>query len=371
MELAAQLEAFAKQIPSRLAHIQGEEATKQALILPFLGLLGYDVYNPTEVRPEYAADFATKKRGQFEKVDYAICINGEVSMLIEAKAHNQKTEIYSGQLARYFNSTTTARVAIVTNGTEYRFFTDLKEKNIMDSDAFMVFNVLDHDSSDLELLQRFTRAQYQAASISTLAEEVMCLQNITTYIYNQLQNPSEGFVRFVVDELGLRQRITTRVVERYTPILRTAIQNALAEIQHATEQPVLVSPALPATPTRSSSLPKRSRAETPSTEPVRPSLSEDEIAVLDSICEILQCELHPQKDEECVVIAHPSGQGWALRYNTVHPKPHIVFNLPLDAARAIASHVFFFGHPLGTKANFSALSDLYALREVIHEAYRT
>ncbi|GEM47445.1 type I restriction endonuclease [Deinococcus cellulosilyticus] len=366
MDLAASLDHFAKQIPSRISHIQGEEATKHALILPFLGILGYDVYNPTEVRPEYAADFSARKRGQFEKVDYAIIVDGEVSMLIEAKAHNQKTEIYSGQLARYFNSTPTARVAIVTNGIEYRFFTDLKDRNIMDSEAFMVFNVLDHDSSDLELLQRFTRSQYQPSSISSLAEEVMCLQNITTYIYNQLQNPSENFVRFVVEELNLRQRITSRVVERYLPILRTAIHNALGEIQGNTAGTGPVPP--PATKPTPPALTRKSRTE-PAPAPL-PDLLEDEKAVLESLKEILDCNITCHKEEDTVIIPAASGQGWALRFNTVHAKPHLIFNLDPEVARVVAGHVFFFSHPLGTKANFASLGDLYGMREIIAHAYR-
>lgn len=363
MEIAARLETFKQQVPQRIAHIQGEEATKQALILPFLNLLGYDVYNPTEVRPEYAADFAIKKRGQFEKVDYAILLEGEVSILIEAKAHNQKTEIYSGQLARYFNSTPTARVAIVTNGLEYRFFTDLKEKNIMDTEAFMVFNVLDHDSSDLELLQRFTRAQYQASSISSLADEVMCLQNITTYIYNELQNPSEAFVRFVVEELNLKQRITTRVVERYTPILRTAIQNALSELQSGAS-PVSSAPPAPAI---SRPAPARKPRAEPSVAPAL-SLNEEESAVLESLQEILGVQTVCQRDQEEVVLCRASGEGWILRFNTRHAKPHVVFNLAPEVAREKAGHVFFFGHPLGSKAQFSSLADLYGMQEVIRQS---
>ncbi len=45
-----------------------EEATKHALVLPFIQALGYDVFNPMEVVPEYTADFGLK---QGEKVDYA------------------------------------------------------------------------------------------------------------------------------------------------------------------------------------------------------------------------------------------------------------------------------------------------------------
>ena len=90
--------------------------------------LGYDVYDPSEVMPEYVADFATRRAGQFEKVDYALAINGTKVMLVEAKARGQKAEAHDGQLSKYFNALLTTKVAIVTNGIEYRFFTDLRDK---------------------------------------------------------------------------------------------------------------------------------------------------------------------------------------------------------------------------------------------------
>ncbi|MBW4636622.1 MAG: hypothetical protein KME05_00005 [Gloeocapsa sp. UFS-A4-WI-NPMV-4B04] len=67
---------LSEQVRKRVDQVVGEEATKMALIVPFLNALGYDIYDPTEVMPEYVADFATKKAGQFEKVDYALAING-------------------------------------------------------------------------------------------------------------------------------------------------------------------------------------------------------------------------------------------------------------------------------------------------------
>ena len=37
--------------------------------MPFIQILGYNVFDPTEVNPEFSADVGTKKG---EKVDYAI-----------------------------------------------------------------------------------------------------------------------------------------------------------------------------------------------------------------------------------------------------------------------------------------------------------
>ncbi|NLS04721.1 hypothetical protein HGP14_15295 [Rhizobium sp. P32RR-XVIII] len=43
-----------------------EEATKNALVMPFLRTLGFDVFDPTQIVPEFVADVGLKKG---EKVD--------------------------------------------------------------------------------------------------------------------------------------------------------------------------------------------------------------------------------------------------------------------------------------------------------------
>ena len=54
----------------RLAsNLTTEEATKTALILPFIQLLGFDVFNPLEVIPEFQAETGVKKD---QRVDYGL-----------------------------------------------------------------------------------------------------------------------------------------------------------------------------------------------------------------------------------------------------------------------------------------------------------
>ena len=75
-----------KQISDRIVKLKGnletEEATKNALVMPFLNALGYDVFNPLEVLPEMTCDIGTKKG---EKIDYAILKDGQPVILIECK----------------------------------------------------------------------------------------------------------------------------------------------------------------------------------------------------------------------------------------------------------------------------------------------
>jgi len=69
MAFKEELQKLSIQVGERMIHITNEEMTKQSLILPFIQVLGFDVYNPLEIAPEYIADFGLKKG---EKVDYAV-----------------------------------------------------------------------------------------------------------------------------------------------------------------------------------------------------------------------------------------------------------------------------------------------------------
>ncbi|HEY9630263.1 MAG TPA: type I restriction endonuclease [Coleofasciculaceae cyanobacterium] len=237
MTFTEDIARLSEQVRRRSDNVSGEEATKQALILPFFDALGYDVWDPTEVRPEYISDAATKKSGQFEKVDYAVSINGTMVILVEAKARSQRAEAHDGQLHRYFTWTESAKVGIVTNGVDYRFFTDLRRDNIMDDEPFFSFNVLQYEPKDIENLKFFHRDNFDAAAIGRQAEEMVYVKGMTHLVGDLLRSPSEEFIRFLVGEVGkvsptcsIEGKINKRVIERFRSIVTKSIQNSLVDL---------------------------------------------------------------------------------------------------------------------------------------------
>ena len=56
---------YIKELSNRVAKLKDqiatEEATKNAFIMPFIQMLGYDVFNPLEVVPELDCDLIKKK----------------------------------------------------------------------------------------------------------------------------------------------------------------------------------------------------------------------------------------------------------------------------------------------------------------------
>lgn len=239
------LVAHVERIRTRIPHVQGEEATKQALVVPLLQVLGYDVFDPREVRPEYVADFAVKKAGQFEKIDYAIFINEAPAIFVECKPLGAPLQDHSGQLSRYFNATPSVRVGMITDGMRVRVFTDLEKPNIMDSKPWLEIDLMAIKPAELEALRRFRKTDFSSNDITALAEEMVYYNTMLTFIGTQLRDPSESFVRYVASEVMAGGRITAKVVERLTPILRKAIQSAIVEnVARSFDPPVESAPAL-------------------------------------------------------------------------------------------------------------------------------
>lgn len=231
MGLLDDLRRLTEQIHKRKAHIRGEEATKNALILPFLGVLGYDVFDPTEVQPEHTSELGKRRGGPAEKVDYAIQLGGIPVMFVECKAVDVEPNQHSGQLARYFNATPSVKVAVVTNGIRYLFFTDLEEQNIMGDKPFFEFDVLNFSERDAETLESFTKSKFDPNTVRNRAEDIIYTGKVTAYVNELLRNPSEAFTRFLLGEIEITTgKLTAKRVEKFVPIVRKAIQSTLLDM---------------------------------------------------------------------------------------------------------------------------------------------
>ena len=231
MGLSDDLRRLAEQVRKRQAHIHGEEATKNALILPFLGVLGYDVFDPTEVQPEYTSEMGKRRGGPPEKVDYAIHLGAIPVMFVECKAADVEPNQHGGQLARYFNATPSVKVAVVTNGARYLFYTDLEEQNIMGDKPFFEFDVLGFSDRDAETLEAFSKSKFDPTTVRSRAEDIIYTGKLTTYVNELLRNPSDAFTRFILREIEITTgNLTAKRVEKFVPIVKKAIQSTLLDM---------------------------------------------------------------------------------------------------------------------------------------------
>ncbi|EHK2442614.1 type I restriction enzyme HsdR N-terminal domain-containing protein [Clostridium perfringens] len=220
------IQKLSVQVKERKEYITNEEMTKQSLIIPFIQILGFDVFNPIEIRPEYSADFGIKKG---EKVDYALFKENEPIIFIEAKSVNENLNNHDAQLARYFNSTKEVKLAILTNGVEYKFFTDLNANNVMDDTPFLNINLLEIKESDIESLNKLRKENFDKDSLITYAEELVYTSTLNESLRRLFSNPSDDFVRFIVKDFS-EMRITSNVIERFRPLVKKAISNAVLDI---------------------------------------------------------------------------------------------------------------------------------------------
>jgi hypothetical protein len=220
------LAGLAKKILDTRDSVQTEEATKNAFIMPFISnVLGYDVFNPSEVVPEFTADVGVKKG---EKVDYAIFKDGAVQILMECKKIGDPLDLrYASQLFRYF-SVTSARVAILTNGQQYHVYTDGDMPNRMDEKPFLMFDLLDIDRTLVPEIQKFSKESFDIDSVVSAAEELKYIGGIRRIISTEVKEPSEEWVRFFVNRI-YEGRTTQRILDQFRPLVAKALNQYVGD----------------------------------------------------------------------------------------------------------------------------------------------
>lgn len=218
-----------KQISERVEKLKDnlptEEATKNALIMPFISALGYDVFNPLEVLPEMSCDIGIKKG---EKIDYAIMKDGEPIMLIECKHWQQDLNLHDNQLLRYFN-VSKAKFGVLTNGILYRFYTDLAAPNKMDEKPFLEVNLLDLKDIQIEELKKFHRSYFDIDTILSSASELKYMGELKYVISREFANPTPDFVKFFGKQV-YEGSFMPKVLEQFTTLVKRTINSYINDM---------------------------------------------------------------------------------------------------------------------------------------------
>lgn len=225
MEFSEIIRDIAIRSQNAVASALTEEATKTSVIMPMIKALGFDVFDLNEVVPEFISDVGTKKG---EKVDYALKINGKLSVLIECKPISTNlSNVQFNQLYRYF-SVTDARIAILTNGRELRIFSDVDEPNRMDKKPFFIFDLQSYDDNELEELKKFHKNSFDIEKLISAATNLRYVSSAAIYIKSQLQTPDEDFVKLVGRQI-YDGALTKNVIEQLKPAIRTALDTIIRE----------------------------------------------------------------------------------------------------------------------------------------------
>lgn len=196
MELQEKMYQLSERIKSLKDNIETEEATKQSFILPFFQVLGYDVFNPLEFVPEFTADVGIKK--------------------------------HDSQLFRYFG-TTKSRFAILTNGIEYKFYSDLDQPNVMDSKPFYILNMEQLNDQSIDYLKNFIRDNLDIDSILGTASDLKYMGLLKSAFKDIIENPTDDFVRMILNDGVYDGLKNQRVLDKFKPLTKKAINQYINE----------------------------------------------------------------------------------------------------------------------------------------------
>ena len=224
MEINTKLTALSKKVDQLKNEINTEEATKTAFVLPFINALGYDIFNPTEVVPEFTADIGLKKG---EKVDYAIFNEGSPILIIECKNWKEDLNVHDSQLFRYFH-VTHAKFALLTNGIHFRFYTDLEVANKMDEKPFLDFDITQLKESTIAEIAKFHKSNFDAESIFDNASSLKHIKGLKQILNEEFTNPSPELVRLLTSQV-YNGRITEKVLQLFTGLVQKSIGSIISE----------------------------------------------------------------------------------------------------------------------------------------------
>ena len=225
MEFHAQIKQLNERIKSLKDSTQTEEATKSAFVLPFIQALGYDVFNPNEVVPEYTCDIGIKKG---EKVDYAIQQEETPIIIVECKHWKDPLTLHDTQLQRYFH-VTHARFAILTNGIKYKFYSDLENQNKMDTKPFFEFDFENLKDSAINELLKFHKSTFNIDKILTNASFLKYVREIKEIFENEFNEPSEDFVKFFAKQV-YGGKMTKKALDEFTKITERALRTSINDM---------------------------------------------------------------------------------------------------------------------------------------------
>lgn len=206
--------------------IHNEENTKQALINPFLLLLGYDIHNPNEVEFEFHASFSYKNS---DKVDYAIKSKGKPLFFIEAKKVTGDLANHYAQLEYYLSTNSDVEIGILTNGIVYKFFAYFEKLKTMDKEPFFEFDFENMEDEKIDILSLFCKNGFDLNKLLKKGEELWYYRKITQKLKELLTKPSDDFIRLLAKDYS-PTKITASALEKFRPIVNKSITTAITDL---------------------------------------------------------------------------------------------------------------------------------------------
>ncbi|HKX87444.1 MAG TPA: type I restriction enzyme HsdR N-terminal domain-containing protein [Flavobacterium sp.] len=206
-----------------------EAQTKKFLIDPFFLLLNYA---HEDLIPEYEADFGERVSN---KVDYAIKLGRKDIIIVECKKlASRLTDKEAGQLSGYFQNAKNSRIAILTNGREYWFYSDVALINTMDSKPFFIFNIENYTDNDIESLLDFDARIININEIIVKAQESVFIEDFEVTFLKEMIGPSSDFLKMLHKKMTFKSKYNE---DRMKELMNSSLFKSITEkiILHETK----------------------------------------------------------------------------------------------------------------------------------------
>jgi hypothetical protein len=200
-------------------NLHTEEATKTALVLPMLQVLGCDVFNPQEVVAGYV------KKG--EKIDYAVIRQEKPVIFVKCKHWKQGLTYHDESSLRYLYDPS-VKYCILTNGIIYKFYLTLTEQNRIDEKSLLEVNLSVLEPSAIEDLYKFHKSNFDIVSIQSVVSEMKYTRELRTLVRQEFTNPTPELVLLFTRRVygGI---ITSEIQDMFTVYLKAAISGFMSD----------------------------------------------------------------------------------------------------------------------------------------------
>jgi len=221
MGFAEELSTLTDRAEDQVQALNTKEKTKNALLLPFFEVLGYDAFNVREVEPRPVVELAG---GSHKEVDYAVNIDGAPAMLFQCEEATAGREAFQKDTILRHLEQFEASVVVLTNGLSYWFYTEVAAMGGANSLPFLKFDLFDYDPERVTDLKRFTKSAFDAEEILSLAFKRQHTQLLQNYFAEQQKNPDEHFVRFLAAQIH-EGGVSEDILGRLQPVVQTFLED--------------------------------------------------------------------------------------------------------------------------------------------------
>lgn len=230
MGLAQKLSTLKDRAEDQGQALNTKDKTKNALLLPFFQMLGYDPFNVREVEPGPTVDLG----GGAEAVDYAVNIDGAPAMLFQCEQATAGREAFEQATLLQRLNKLEATVVGLTNGLSYWFYTEVAAMGSTNLLPFLKLDLFEYEAQQITDLKRLAKSNFDTEEILALAFERQHTHLLQNYFAEQQENPDEHFVRFLAAQIH-EGGVSDDVLEQLQPVVQSFLEDV--EVDRETSLP--------------------------------------------------------------------------------------------------------------------------------------